>query len=93
MLLHGKLHWSVIPPSDDVCQPQGFYCHRYVLASNEQSAAEKAVDRVQSNLSRDGSWLNDGGAILSLEAEEIRAAPMHRLLKPDDRGHTFYEQD
>jgi hypothetical protein len=38
-------------------------------------------------------WLRDGLATVELEAEEIATAPMHKLLKPDNRGHTFYGED
>lgn len=93
VLVHGRLHWNAAPPSDDVSQPRGFYCHRYVLASDEESAVKIAFGRVRANLDSNGRWLSDGSAALDLEAEEISKAPIYRLLKPDNRGHTFYEQD
>jgi len=93
VLVHGTLDWNVAPPSHDVNQPRGFYCHRYVLASDEESAARIALGRVRANLDRGGRWLSDGSATLTLEVEEVSTAPMHRLLKPDNRGHTFYDQD
>ena len=37
VLVHGTLHWNVAPPADDVARPRGFYCHRYVLASDEEN--------------------------------------------------------
>ena len=92
VLVHGTLEWNVAFPSEDVSQPRGFYCHRYVLATDEQRATEIAFERVHINLDRDGGWLSNG-AFLKLEAEEVYVAPFRKLLKPDNRGHTFYEQD
>lgn len=91
VLVHGALEWNVAPPSDDVSQPDGFYCHRHVLAADKLRAAEIAFKRVRSNLSGRCSWLSNGDALLTLSAEEIRAAPFYKLLKPDNQGHTFYE--
>ena len=48
---------------------------------------------MRENLDRDGHWPSDGSATLTLEAEEVRKAPIHKLIKPDNRGHSFYEQD
>lgn len=62
-----------------------------MFAADERRAAEIAFKRVRSNLSGGGSWLSNGDALLTLKAEEIRAAPFYKLLKPDNRGHTFYE--
>lgn len=93
VLVHGMLEWNVTLPSEGVSQPRGFYCHRYVLATDEQRATEIAFERVRINLDRDGSWLSNGSAFLKLEAEEVCAAPFHKLLKPDNRGHTFYERE
>ncbi|RYF92227.1 MAG: hypothetical protein EON95_13120 [Caulobacteraceae bacterium] len=93
VLVHGRLDWSVPPPGDDVSQPRGFYCHRYVLASDEPSAAQKAFERVRSTLDRKGRWLSEGGATLELEVEEICAAPLYMLLKPENRAHAFYEEE
>ena len=93
VLIHGRLNWKVAPTSDDVCQPRGFFCHRYVLAADEQTASEIAFRRVRSNLDRQGRWLSGGSADLELEVEEICAAPFHKLLRPDDRGHAFYDED
>lgn len=93
VLIHGKLDWNVAPPAgDDVYQPRGFYCHRYVLASDEGDAARKAFKRVRDNLDSGGRWLTRGAASLSLEADEISAAPIHKLLMPDNRSHAFYEE-
>lgn len=93
VLVHGTLQWTVAPPSDDLSQPDGFYCHRYVLAADERRAAEIAFGRVRSNLNRGGAWLSNGDALLTLRVDEIRAAPFYKLVKPDNRGHTFYEDD
>ena len=90
VLVHGTLEWTVPPPSDDVSQPDGFYCHRHVLAVDEGRATEIAFGRVRSNLTKRGGWLSNGNALLTLTAEEVRAAPFHKLLKPDNQGHVFY---
>src|SRR4028119_621237 len=60
VLIHGTLHWNVAAPSEEVNQPRGFYCHRYVLASDEESAARIAFRRVRANLDRVRPWLSDG---------------------------------
>lgn len=93
VFVHGELSWKVPPPSENVSQPRGFYCHRYVLATDERRATDHAFARVRSNLDRYGRWLSNGNAILTLEAEEVHEAPFYKLLKPDNRGHTFYEED
>lgn len=90
VLVHGLLAWNVPPSSQDVEQPKGFYCHRYVLASSYEKAAEMAFKKVRSNLDRDRHWISDGSATLTLEAEEVSRAPMYRLLRPDNPGHSFY---
>ena len=89
VLVHGMLTWKVASSEDDA-QPPGFYCHRYVLASNRAAAAQKALNRVRANLDRKTGWLSGGNAIVVLEADEVSLAPMHYLLKAEDRGHTFY---
>jgi len=94
VFVHGKLDWKVAPPANsDVYQPRGFYCHRYVLAADQDDAASKAFKRIRKNLDRGGRWLSSGEADLSLEADEISPASIHRLLAPDNRGHTFYEEE
>lgn len=96
VLVHGKLDWTTKPPqSDDAdsLRPAGFYCHRFVLAPDEEGAAEKAFRRVRDNLDKQTGWLSEGAANLQLEAEEVDEAPVHKLLKPDNRGHTFYEEE
>ena len=93
VLVHGRLSWRPEqPPSGKlpIEKPAGFYCHRYVLALNEAAASEKAFRRVRDNLK---GLLGDGAATVELEAEEVAIAPMHKLLKPDNRGHTFYETE
>ncbi len=96
ILVHGRLDW--VPgrsAGDDLgaTKPAGFYCHRYVLASSEAVASETAVHRVRLNLDEQTGWLRDGLATLELEAEKVAFAPVRKLLKPDNRGHAFYEQE
>ncbi len=93
VLLHGMLEWSVAFPSDEVWQPRGFFCHRYVLAIDQARAVEIACHRVRQNLDRDQRWVSDGRAMLRLEAEEVWVAPFHKLLKPINSGHAFYAED
>ena len=93
VVIHGMLEWSATSPGDDVWQPRGFYCHRYVLAADEPQAAKIAFERVRTSLDKEVGWISDGSALLALEAEEISAAPFHKLLKPDNRGHAFYARD
>jgi hypothetical protein len=96
VLVHGRLNWRTTspPPHDDgeTFQPEGFYCQRYVLASSIHHAQEAAFRRVRENLDRQTGWIR-GGVKLELEAEETTSAPIYQLLKPDNRGHTFYEQE
>jgi hypothetical protein len=97
VLVHGKLNWRSEPiPGDDepgALRPRGFYCHRYVLARDTEEAQSKAFRRVRENLERQTGWLSLGLATLYMEAEELTLAPMHKVLTPDNKGHTFYEKD
>ena len=93
VLVHGSLDWKTDRSAVDgfgAAKPAGFYCHRYVLALNEAGAIDVAFRRVRANLDKTMGWLRDGLATVELDAAEIAAAPMHKLLKPDNRGHTFY---
>ena len=93
VLVHAKLDWigaTRDAPGPDVRELAGFYCHRYVLASNETEAEQKAFCRVRANLDGQTGWLSDGAARLELEAEEVQVASMGKLVRPDNRGHSFY---
>lgn len=91
VFVHGKLTWKLALTSDENnSRPHGFFCHRFVLASNEQLAMEIAFARVRANFRKQNRWLINGSAILDLEAAEIHPAPIYNLLKPDNRGHSFY---
>ena len=93
VLVHGRFRLLAEPgPADDpaLVTPAGFYCHRYVLAADEAQAAASALRRVRENLDRRIGWIRSGLATLELEAEEISVAPLRKLLKPDNRGHSFY---
>lgn len=96
VLVHGTLKWDTPTVSPDesgeVFQPQGFYCHRYVMASTPETARAKAFARVRIGLSKD-DWLNPNFSVLHLEAEEITTAPFCKLLKPENRGHSFYTEE
>ena len=94
VLVHGRLRWRAERAADpDAFRPQGFYCHRYVLASGVHQARDKAFARVGANLERQTGWISRGAATLDLQADEVVEAGMHKLLKPDNRGHTFYDQE
>ena len=94
VLVHGNLEWldeqSGQLEEADNDRPSGFYCHRFVLASDECGAKEKAFRRVRENLERQTGWLGNNQATLELDAPEVAVAPMLKALAPDDRGHTFY---
>jgi hypothetical protein len=94
VLVHGSLHWhGEPPPAEDGAlkgPPTGFYCHRYVFASAKGEAEAAAFARVRKNLDRQTGWISRGLATLELEAEEVAAAPMRKLLKRENQGHTFY---
>ena len=92
VVVHGSLEW----PSDhledeDAFTPAGFHCHRYVLASGFEEAAEKAFRHIRRNLEKQTGWLGQGLAKLTLEAEELKPAPLHKLLRPGRRVRGFYE--
>lgn len=91
VLIHGVLDWLHAPFEPQM--PRGFYCHHHVLAASEARATEIALARVRRNLYRQTGWLSAGNAVLALEAEEIRRAPLHKLLWPANRGHAFYAKD
>lgn len=97
VLVHGRLTWrmefSSAADDPEVFRPHGFYCHRYVLASCEEAAQDTAFHRVRENLEKQTGWISAGSATLDLEAEDVANAPMHKLLKPDNKGHTFYQED
>jgi len=94
VLVHGTLNWPAESyPTDEghpPFHPLGFYCHRYVLASDEVAAANLAFRRVRGNLDKQTHWFSSGQATLELDAEDVESAPLYKLLKPDNRGHTFY---
>jgi hypothetical protein len=96
ILVHGKLNWVAERPAHDefgAMKPAGFHCHRFVLAPHEAGAVEATFRRVRENLDSQMGWLRDGLATVELEAEEITPAPIHKLLKPENRGLTFYERE
>jgi hypothetical protein len=96
VLVHGKINWNAELPEigdPEIARPAGFYCHRFVLAANEREAAEIAFHRVRASLDKESDWLAKGLATIDLEAEETAAAPMHNLLRKENRGHSFYEED
>jgi hypothetical protein len=97
VVIHGRLDWCTAATSDndvdDTWQPLGFYCHRFVLASSISSAQDTAFRRVRANLERQTGWLNSNQVKLELNAEEVTPAPIFRLLKPDNRGHIFYDNE
>ncbi|HEX7694922.1 MAG TPA: hypothetical protein VF409_10555 [Sphingomonas sp.] len=72
-------------------QPAGFWCHRYVLAEDNEMAKNKAFQRVLHNLDSEFGWLSAGTALVNLNAEEVSHAPFYKVLKPDNKGHTFYD--
>ena len=94
VLVHGSLEWDSEPEIDEeFFRPAGFYCHRFVLASGYQDAAEKALGRVRKNFEKQTGWLAQGQAKLTLEAQELTPAPLRKLLRRGNRGHAFYEGD
>jgi hypothetical protein len=95
-MVHGTFKWDTPTVSPDqggeVFQPQGFYCHRYVMASTTEAAQAKAFARVRLGLSKD-DWLNPHSVVLHLAADEITTAPFYKLLTPENRGHSFYTEE
>ena len=94
VLVHGSIEWDSEPAVDDeFFRPAGFHCHRYVLASGYKDAAERAFRRVRKNLEKQTGWIGQGLVKLTLEAEELTLAPMRKLLRRDNREHTFYDNE
>jgi hypothetical protein len=96
ILVHGRLDWVSGRSAKDefgAMKPAGFHCHRYVLAPHEAGAVETAFRRIRENLDGQTGWLRGGLAKVTLEAERVAPAPLLKLLKREDRGHTFYERD
>lgn len=93
--VHGRLSWAELLNDRDseAVRPAGFYAHRYVLASSADDAASIAFQRIKANLDDSTGWLKSGRASVHLGADEISPAPLFKLLKPDNRGHVFYEHD
>ena len=93
VLVRGTLEWECEYAEDEeMFTPAGFHCHRYVLARGYEEAAEKAFRRIRKNLEKQTGWLKQGLAKLTLEAEELKPAPIRKLLRRDNRGHSFYEE-
>jgi len=94
VLIHGRLEWQAdVDPSDSLAvKPRGFYCHRYVLGADEVVAKTKAFERVSANFDRQLGWLSKGWVRLVLEADTVARAPMFKIVRPDNRGHTFYTE-
>lgn len=94
VFVHGSLSW-VSPPVRCAAGtlPKGFYCFRWVLASTEEEAASRAFKRVEANLDNRTGWLTGGNAVLTLDVDEIRKAPLYKLLKRENRAHVFYEEE
>ncbi|QDP19237.1 hypothetical protein [Sphingomonas xanthus] len=91
VLVHGRLDW--VPDhsaNEEMFTPAGFYCHRYVLASGFEDAAEKAFRRIRKSLEKQTGWLKGGLATLTLEAQEVRPAALRKLLKRGNRRQEFY---
>lgn len=95
VLVHGSLDWLGDRTAQDEmgsARPVGFYCHRYLLAADEAEATKTAFQRVLTNLDTKMGWVRDGLATVELEAEEVNPAPIYKLLKRENRGHTFYTE-
>ena len=87
VLVHGTLTWHSENPADDEIgakRPAGFYCHRYLLAADENDATARAFRRVNDNVEREFGWVSSGAASVDLEAEEVSTAPILNVLKPDN---------
>lgn len=94
VLVHGTLEWEADhAANEEMFTPAGFYCHRYVLAKGFEEAANKAFRRIRKNLEKQTGWLGQGLAKLTLEAEELKPAPIHKLLRPGRHVRDFYEAD
>ena len=94
VLAHGTLCWLSPERAMDtiaIGRPEGFWCHRFVLAADPETAEHEALQRVLDNLEREFRWLSSGAATVQLKAAEVSRAPMHKLLRPENKGHTFYE--
>ena len=92
--VHGKLDWAGDHFDDDEqFTPAGFYCDRYVFAKGFEEAADKAFRRVGNSLERQTGWVGKGQAKLTMEAEELRPAPLHKLFRRGRRLKDFYELD
>lgn len=92
VLVHGSLEWPEVHLADeDSFTPAGFHCPRYVLASGFEEAVEKAFRLVRRNLEKQTGWLKQGVAKLTLEAEELKPAPIHMLLRRNRRVRDFYD--
>ena len=92
VLVHGTLEWSPDQLDDqELFTPAGFYCHRYVLASGYEDAAERAFRRIRKSLERQTGWMAQAGATLTLEAAELKPAPLHKLFRRGRKVSDFYD--
>ena len=92
VLVHGKLEW---PPDhlddQEMFTPTGFYCHRYVLAKGYEEAADRAFRLIRKTLERQTGWIGQGSAKLTLEAHELKPAPLHKLFRRGRKVSDFYD--
>jgi hypothetical protein len=63
----------------------GFYTTRWCWASDQESAAEKAIRIVRKDVERQRL-----GTISSLEVEEVWRISIFEIPKAPNRGYTFY---
>ena len=92
VLVHGKLEWECEhEENEEMFTPAGFYCPRYVLASGYEDAVDRAFNRVRKNLEKQTGWMRQGLAKLTLEATELKPAPMYMLLRRRRKVKDFYE--
>lgn len=89
--VEGRLTWlKTATDRWGATQPAGFFCTRYVFASDPETARRKAFERVRANIDKQFGWLANGIASVALDNDIIRIAPFWKALKPDNKGHTFY---
>ena len=73
---------------------RGFITTRWVVASDETTAAEKAFRSARSELAEKWSDVRTGVIAVEMEVEDIwTTGPWRLLLRGGGRGFSFYERE
>lgn len=95
VLVHGRICRADADPDghSELVQPKGFYANRYVLAATEQGAANRALGLVRKDMADRDALVRAGKKQLSVSVVEVDRANIASILKPINKGYSFYIAD